>query len=146
VVDLEIHVACDSAVAEGVPATTLADHKTGKPLVIVAEDVLGEALATLGVKNLSGPLRVAAVRAPGSGISKRKYCRALPPSLGGKAITEGPDIRLKNIQISDLGQAAKITIDKNCTVVRVKAASDRRIRMPLYANLSLPPETGTTRP
>jgi chaperonin GroEL (HSP60 family) len=58
---------------------------------------------------------------------------------GGRAITEGPDAQLKNIQISDLGQAAKITIDKNCTVIEVKAAYDRRIRMPLYANLSLPP-------
>ena len=59
---------------------------------------------------------------------------------GGKAITEGLDTQLKNIKISDLGQAAKITIGKNNTVVEVRAAYDQRIRMPLYANLSLPPE------
>jgi chaperonin GroEL (HSP60 family) len=111
---------------------------SGKPLVTIAGDVGGEALATLVVKNLSGPLRVAAIRAPGSGDQRKIMLQGIATLTGGKAITEGPDIQLKNLQISDLGQAAKITIDKNSTVVEVKAAYDRRIRMPLYANLCVP--------
>jgi hypothetical protein len=76
---------------------------------------------------------------PALGISARKCFQGIATLTGGKPITEGPDIQLNNIQISGLGQAAKITIDKNSTVVEVKVAYDRRIRMPLYANLCVPP-------
>jgi chaperonin GroEL len=78
---------------------------------------VGEVLATLVVSKLRDRLKVAAVRAPGSGDHGRRMLQAIALLTGGKAITEGIDIQLKGIQISDLGQAKKITIDKNNTVV-----------------------------